>query len=205
MPSWQNVRLTNVSRDAARLSAESRTEVAALVYAAGREFYDCFDMDRHRLLDTIAAQVIRPGTEVGRTHALWVGEHVVGIASTLAMERLRGAQAFSTALLLHGLAPSERQPATERVGAYSAAVEPVGSEGVYLARLAVGPQCQGEGLGRLLLSWVCDTFGDQRLTLHVDRANQRAIGLYEQCGFVRSSDGDFRIRAYVRQPGTQAG
>jgi len=199
----QHLPLTDVRRHAARLTRESEAEIAELVYDAGREFYDCFAVPRARLLDAIAAQVLRSGTELSGTHALWSGEHVDGIVSTVEADELRRAQTVSVAHLLRQLTASERERAMVRLGEHSALIEPIPPEGVYVARFAVQPQQRGRGLGRRLLAWVCDAFEDQTLTLHINRANEAAVRLYERCGFQRLSDEGFGFPAYVRRPRRQ--
>lgn len=194
------LQLTEVRNSSASLTALDHAQIAELVYEAGREFYDCFAMTHDRLLEAIVPQLVRPGTELSGTHALRSGGDVEGIVSTIDANDLRNAQTVSVAHLLRELTASEREPAMARLSEHSAVIEPSPPEGVYVARFAVARERRGHGLGQRLLAWVCDTFGDQTLTLHISRANESAIGLYEGHGFRRLSDADFGFPAYVRQP-----
>ena len=56
-----------------------------------------------------------------------------------------------------------------------------------LLNIAVAPQCQGEGLGRVLLKDCLDAIAQQQVTqcfLEVRSSNRRAINLYQSAGFV---------------------
>jgi ribosomal protein S18 acetylase RimI-like enzyme len=58
---------------------------------------------------------------------------------------------------------------------------------VQIRGLAVTPECQGEGVGRRLVSEaveVAKEHGARRLTLHVLASNETARRLYDSCGFV---------------------
>ncbi len=66
-----------------------------------------------------------------------------------------------------------------------------GSRG-YLQRLAVDPQCTGEGIGTDLVqdafSWAYQR-GVQRMMVNTQERNQRALALYQHLGFEPESDG----------------
>ena len=42
---------------------------------------------------------------------------------------------------------------------------------------------QGQGIGKQILLWALGNIGAERVILHVDKWNQRAVSLYTKCGF----------------------
>ncbi len=62
----------------------------------------------------------------------------------------------------------------------------LGENGVYWAIVAVDPESQGRGVGKLLLESVLkfgECAGASRICLHVDARNKRAQGLYAHYGY----------------------
>lgn len=60
-----------------------------------------------------------------------------------------------------------------------------------LLNIAVAPQCQGEGLGKLLLQECLEAIQQQQITqcfLEVRSSNCRAINLYHRSGFVSAGE-----------------
>jgi GNAT superfamily N-acetyltransferase len=90
---------------------------------------------------------------------------------------------------------------------YFADMEQYGSGGTATAErnasgirlLAVDPQFQGAGVGRALTMACIDLArraGHAQVVLHTTQAMQRAWGLYERIGFVRSENLDFLQQGY---------
>ena len=86
-------------------------------------------MTHEDLLDAIAPQLRRPGTELSGTHALVSGGDVDGIVSTVNAGELRNAQTVSVAHLVRRLPPSNRQLAMARLTEHTRRSNPVRRRG----------------------------------------------------------------------------
>lgn len=49
--------------------------------------------------------------------------------------------------------------------------------------LIVDPACQNKGFGLQILLWALENIKAEKIILHVADWNQKAISLYEKCGF----------------------
>jgi [ribosomal protein S18]-alanine N-acetyltransferase len=59
--------------------------------------------------------------------------------------------------------------------------------------IAIHPDAQGQGLGRLLMNFLCVTAqrrGAKQIRLRVHRENATAVGLYRSLGYIFSPDAD---------------
>lgn len=64
-----------------------------------------------------------------------------------------------------------------------------------LSGLCVHPDCQGKGLGKLMLRFVAGEIsaGNEAVYLHAYKHNEGAVGLYRSLGFAIRSDMNFRV------------
>ena len=54
---------------------------------------------------------------------------------------------------------------------------------IWIEDLYLKEECRGQGLGKLFLDFVAETYEDCIFRLEAEAENERAIRLYEKCGF----------------------
>ena len=60
----------------------------------------------------------------------------------------------------------------------------VGGECVFIEELFLTENCRGKGYGKQVMDWIMEQYPKvRRLRLEVTQVNQRAVHLYEKCGF----------------------
>lgn len=60
----------------------------------------------------------------------------------------------------------------------------VGGECLFIEELFIEEEFRGRGFGKAVMDWLVKEYPNcRRLRLEVTQVNQRAIGLYEKCGF----------------------
>jgi len=167
-----------------QLPANSGEEAAILVHSALSEYYALFGLDRGLILASIERQLHQP-SEIERVIAAVVDDRVVGLACYYPVDEMEQRQMASLVDLM--TAASDRRAVTKRVRDFARQIPPLSESGLYLARLAVGPAYFGSGVAKNLMDALEEETRRQKLgllSLHVNRANARAVAFYQKCGFV---------------------
>ena len=172
---------------------------ARLIHEADPEFYGMFSEDEGCVLEAIRAQLAEPRCELGSARVLLAGPALAGIHCCYALGQAVLRQLVSLKALLGVERP--REDVTERVRRFKQQVPPLEGPSLYLARLAVAGPFRGRGLGRKLLADFeaeARAAGCDRASVHVRRANTRAVGLYRSAGYDVTGPADLEYLAMVK-------
>lgn len=74
----------------------------------------------------------------------------------------------------------------------------------HLDRIAVAPEMQGHGLGRMALTYAIESLrrqGARRIGLSTQGTNRRSQRLYERFGFLRTPELDYELFGFWHRPG----
>ena len=158
-----------------------------LVHEAGNPYYDWFFGNAVRARAALERWMNRDSSEISVTRFVIVvdGDHTVGGMVAIAGAELADCRR-SDALVAIKEAGSERASLLARVRASKDLFAPVGTDELYLSKIAVARDERRRGMGSLLMRELlvdARSRGFERLRLDVSADNEPAISLYRAFGF----------------------
>lgn len=179
-----------------------RRTLGGWLVAAVPHFYSLMPIAPSTLHQIVGDSIGSAGSEFENALMAGDGSEPRGVATWIALPRLRTAQQMSTIMLMRHVDRGDLATFRAAVAEYGKGVEPIDAEGVYCPRITVAPEARGKGIGRALLERIRLDAGDQDVWLHVASDNVRAIAVYRTLGFEFGSDGDYASRAmkWPRRP-----
>ena len=153
--------------------------------------YDSFDMywklpiDRDRCNDLIRHETTTEGTECYNPLLALKGDKIVGLICSYPTEELDLRQRASLLSIMRVLRGAERGEFKKTLEDDSYTVEELPfTDGQYISRVAVAQSARGMGIGARLLEKFLALHHGKRISLHVDKTNEPAIGYYLNSDFI---------------------
>ncbi|MCJ2120615.1 GNAT family N-acetyltransferase [Methylobacterium sp. J-001] len=186
-----------LKREEISADGNRRDNLAELVRLAALDFYSIIPLPAHEIRCLIGDQLSSPGTE---TEHLYVARHEgedVALFSCLpaaGLDRVRREVALTIIRRLQGAGKATFMTSLQR---YSATIQPLVADGLYLSRLAVSPGNRGKGFGAIAVAALLDLDPSKDIFLHVRRDNTSAVKLYERFGFKKMDKTDYQFASMV--------
>lgn len=177
---------------------DEQMQIARLCLSTSPDFYGLVPWPAERVLEFIVGQLGKPGTETADIYGLSRDGEPVGIIATLPSAVVDRVKREGALAIIRQLGAGDRAVYMERLGLYSATVEPLNTESLYLSRIAVAPSAHGTGAGIEAMRRFLDLGSGRALSLHVKADNAPAVGLYRRYGFDFLSDAPFEFRAMFK-------
>lgn len=176
------------------LGGEELLQAARLVMTSLPPYYEVEGIPEPEMAEAVAACLGERRSETSDGLVLRAATGALGIVTYIPARTLRVARLIGAQGLLKRLSPESVRLFKENLAGYDTGYGPVPSEGLYISRIAVTPEVRGRGLARqlwdaVLASPTCFGDGPRQVSLHVDRANERAIAFYGKLGFVEREQG----------------
>lgn len=197
----KNISLVNFTD----ISQSQKKASALLIMEALPEYYSIEGVDGEEMAAALVALMDVPESDVGAGFSAICDGEVVATMTHVPNQSVsvKKAQLTGTLGMLRKLSKESAQLMRDNLRDYSRAFPEVPEDRYYLARYTLSRRLRGTGLAQPLMeAWMAlcvEHAGVETLlfSLHVDRSNHRAIGLYRKIGFVKQPSDDEQQRYCV--------
>lgn len=179
-------------------SDELRIALGRLAISASPAFYDLVPLAPDALALAVGDSIGVAGSELESAAAALSGESPIALVCWVSMERLDAARRATAVGVMRRIDSARMGEFLKCTAEYSKTVEPVSGNGLYLSRVAVGPDFRGQGAGRCAVCEVIQAAHGADVWLHVAQDNQSASRLYQSLGFEFTGADGYASRAMRR-------
>ncbi|WDP88917.1 MAG: GNAT family N-acetyltransferase [Desulfobacter sp.] len=170
-----------------------------LIIKALPEFYDMVPLKTEKLQKAVKVLLGLPGSEFEHSFIAMNNGQVIGVVAGILSDKLPFAYAVSSKAMLDYIEEDDKAHFLEMLKSYSEKVPPVPSQTLYLSRVGVKREWQRKGIGSLLIEKFGKVNDRLSISLHVHRANIRAIDFYKKEKFLMAENSGNEFFVYLKK------